>query len=107
MTSSIDVLQKALAEEDIAWCEDWRNGMFTPARTDDGWSVEMHGLVDSHQKLCKAHIALLGEASALDQQVRGFRGVLEQIANSAGRGFDELLRNIARAALRHDAGAGS
>lgn len=31
--------------ETLTWCEDFREGMFTPAATTDGWTVEMHGLI--------------------------------------------------------------
>lgn len=55
---------KQLAEEGLEWCQDWRDGMFTPAPTSDGWSVEMYGLVESHEQLCRAHIKALTVANA-------------------------------------------
>jgi hypothetical protein len=47
-----------IAREGIEWCEDWRNGLFTPAHTADGWTVEMHGLVADHEQLAHAYLAL-------------------------------------------------
>lgn len=43
-----------LAREGLEWCADWKDGQFTPARTADGWTVEMHGLVDHHERICGA-----------------------------------------------------
>jgi hypothetical protein len=48
-----------LACEGLEWCKDWRDGMFTPAHTHDGWTVEMYGLVDSHEKLAQAYLDLV------------------------------------------------
>lgn len=58
---------EALALEGLEWCRDFQEGMFTPAHTADGWSVEMHGLVASHERLCKAYLAL----SAYRRRVEG------------------------------------
>lgn len=80
---SADTWDDALrdAAETLEWIKDWREGQFTPARTDDGWSVEMHGLVDSAAKIAEALLeapgriahAASGEITtlnALDQLVK-------------------------------------
>ena len=55
-----DIRQEA--SETLEWIENWRDGMFTPAHTADGWTVEMYGLVDSAEKLARAILSRPPEA---------------------------------------------
>lgn len=51
-----------LAKDGAEWCTNFADGMFAPAPTRDGWTVEMHGLVDAHATLCAAYLALTDSA---------------------------------------------
>jgi len=48
-----------LAAEGVEWCADFKDGQFTPAHTEDGWTVEMHGLAASHAELSAAMLKAL------------------------------------------------
>ena len=61
--------ERQLAEEGLEWCKDWREGIFTPAPTQDGWTVEMYGLVDSHEKLCRAYLLERERAERLEREL--------------------------------------
>ena len=57
------------ASETLDWIKDWRNGQFSPAPTPDGWTVEMHGLVASTEKIAQAllDVAATTEGHAVEQ----------------------------------------
>jgi len=76
-----------LAEETIQWVKDWREGMFTPARTADGWTVEMHGLADSAEKLAEQVVTLL--ESEAEWQRRGDNSIRYKAALEHARKADK------------------
>lgn len=67
---------RRIAEEGIEWCRDWKEGMFTPAPTQDGWTVEMYGLVDSHEQLSQLVLKLLTEQA--EQRIEKLQIVLRR-----------------------------
>jgi hypothetical protein len=71
---------RQLAEEGIEWCRDFKDGAFSPAPTRDGWTVEMHGLVDSHEQLSEGFLALYAALTTARERERELREALEHLA---------------------------
>jgi hypothetical protein len=73
------------------WCEDFKAGQFSPAHTRDGWTVEMHGLVESHLDLADTVDALLAKLAALREAAE------EAEAELRYRNDDDVAGWLARA----------
>jgi hypothetical protein len=64
------------ARETLEWIGNWRDGQFAPARTQDGWTVEMYGLADSAAELATDVLTL---AAALAEAERERAGLIREI----------------------------
>lgn len=62
-----DQSPEAIAREGLEWCEGFRDGLFEPAYYTKCWPVEMDGLVDAHEALCKAYLDLKWRMDGLEK----------------------------------------
>ena len=85
---------KERAEETETWIVDWHNGMFTPAHTRDGWTVEMHGLVASTTEHTEDIAFLLAERAGVERERDTLR---ETLLN--GENDDSYNASVIAAAL--------
>jgi hypothetical protein len=72
------------ASETLEWIKDWRDGQFTPAHTEDGWTVEMYGLVGSAETIALALLKAQRALEAVRQDAQWATDVLHAGTYKAG-----------------------